>query len=153
MRTEVKHPNGRKIRSDSKYQEKFTKQLLSGIRFKEGLSIVELCRQWRVTVATYYSWIDKYADFKEAHEQGEVDFAAWWMKTYKDITTGDLKGNAGCAIFGVTNVKHINWSSKVDVNSTSTEQVKTLQIEVLPSKETRIIEHEPDLIEAKPSDE
>lgn len=149
MSKELRRPDGRKIRSDSKYEEKYAKQLASGIRYKKGLSIVELCRKWRISRTTYDNWVDTYEDFKHAHELGKMDYASWWHETFRGIATGEIKGNAGAAIFAMTNAEGINWSNKVDVNNTNEEKVQTINIKVLPKKETRIIEHETDKLEDK----
>lgn len=132
----------RAIRSDSAYEEKYAKQLASGIRYKKGLSIVELCRMWRISRSAYDNWVNTYADFKHAHELGKVDYAAWWHETFRGIATGEIKGNAGAAIFALTNVDNINWSNKVDVNNTSEEPVQTINIKVLPRNELKVIEHQ-----------
>lgn len=132
----------RKIRKDSAYDEKYAKQLASGIRYKNGLSIVELCRKWRISRATYDNWLNTYSDFKHAHELGKMDYASWWHETFRGIATGEIKGNAGAAIFAMTNAEGINWSNKVDVHNSGEEQVQTINIKVLPKKEVRVIEHD-----------
>ena len=131
----------RAIRSDSKYDEKYAKQLASGIRYTKGWSIVELCRKWRISRTTYNEWVETYADFKHAHELGKMDYASWWHETFRGIATGEIKGNAGAAIFAMTNDEGINWSNKVYVNNTNDEQVQTININVLPRKSTKILEH------------
>lgn len=142
MSKELRRPGGRKIRDDSKYEEKYAKELLNGIRYKKGYSIVELCRKWRIARGTYDKWVQTYADFKHAHELGKMDYASWWHETFRAIAKGDIKGNAGAAIFAMTNAEGIGWSNKVDVNNTHEEEVKTINIKVLPKKETRVIEHD-----------
>jgi len=139
--------DGSKIRSDTKYDEKYAKQLENGIRYKKGYSIVELCRIWRISKNTYYAWLENYPEFKTAHELGMMDYASWWAETFRGIATGDIKGNAGAAIFAMTNVEGINWSSKVDVNNTSDQPVNTINIKVLPRSEGRVIDQQPDLLE------
>lgn len=137
----------RAIRSDSKYDEKYAKQLASGIRYKKGLNKVDLCRMWRISSATYDNWVNTYEDFKHAHELGKMDYASYWHENFKGIALGEIKGNAGAAIFAMTNAEGINWSNKVDVNNTHEEQVQTINIKVLPRKEMNVIEHvlpEPD---------
>lgn len=137
----------RHIRKDCKYDEKYTKQLLNGIRYKKGYSIVELCRLWRISRETYNSWVETFSDFRHAHELGKIDYASWWHETFRGIATGEIKGNAGAAIFALTNVEQINWSNKVDVNQTGEEKVQTIEIKVLPRKEYQIIEHAlPDML-------
>lgn len=135
----------RAIRSDNKYDEKYAKQLASGIRYTKGLSIVELCRKWRISRTTYENWINTYEDFKHAHELGKMDYASYWHENFKGIALGEIKGNAGAAIFAMTNAEGINWSNKVDVHNTNEEQVQTINIKVLPRKEVNVIEHIPEL--------
>jgi hypothetical protein len=135
----------RTIRSDSKYDEKYAKQLAGGIRYAKGYSIVELCRKWRISRTTYDNWVDTYEDFKHAHELGKMDYASWWHETFRGIATGEIKGNAGAAIFAMTNAEGINWSNKVDVNSTVEEKINTINIKVLPRKEVNVVEHVPDI--------
>jgi hypothetical protein len=147
MSKELRRPDGRKIRSDNKYEEKYAKQLANGIRYKKGYSIVELCRKWRISRSTYDNWVATYQDFKEAHELGKMDYASWWHETFRGIAIGEIKGNAGAAIFAMTNAEGIAWSNKVDVNNTNDEKVQTINIKVLPKKEVKVIEHD-----SQPSD-
>lgn len=149
---ELRRPNGgRKIRSDSKYDEKYARQLAAGIRYKKGLSIVELCRKWRISRNTYDRWVDTFEDFKHAHELGKMDYASWWHETFRGIATGEIKGNAGAAIFAMTNAEGINWSSKVDVNNNHNEQIQTINIKVLPRNEVKLLEN--NIIDVEPEDQ
>lgn len=134
----------RKRRCDSKYNEKFTKQLRSGIRFKEGgLSVAELCQKWRISRDTFYDWIDTIPEFAEAYKLSKEDCAAWWHKQYRGIVTGDIKGHGGAAIFAMTNIEGINWASKVDVNTTSEQTIGAININILEAPK-RALEHKQD---------
>jgi hypothetical protein len=133
----------RKRRCDSKYDEKYIEQLRSGIRYKHGLSVIELCHRWRISETTFRRWLTEYPDFADAFEMSKADYAAYWHEINKASAKGEIKGNAGQIIFALTNVDGINWSNKVDVHNTSAEEVKRLVIEVLPTKQ-QVIEHIPD---------
>ena len=132
----------RKIRSDDKYEEKYTKQLLSGIRYKQKLSIAQLCHKWRISRTTYNNWIDRYPEFKEAAEVGQMDYEAYRWEVVDKLSTGELKGNAGAAIFGLENsATSTNYGKNVNVHNTHEEKVETINIKVLPSKnDTKYIE-------------
>lgn len=133
----------RKIRKDCDYDEKYAKELASGIRYKEKLSIPQLCRRWRVSRTTYYNWIDKFKDFKEAHEVGQMDYASHLHEKLEMMIDGDLKGNAGCMIFALENADGVQYGRNVNINNTHEEKVQTINIKVLPQKDqARIIEHE-----------
>lgn len=137
------------LREDCKYDVKFTKQLLNGIRYKHGLSIIELCRKWRICRQTYYNWCENYEEFAYAAKMGELDYASWYHEHFKKILTGEIKGNAGCAIFAMTNIEGINWASKVSVNNSKDEQISTINITILDAPKTAL-EHKPsDAIEGQ----
>ncbi len=136
-----------KRRCDSKYRDKFTAELKSGIRYAEGLSVMELCRRWRISSDTFYDWIDTIPQFAAAYKLSKADYASWWHENFKGIATGEIKGNAGCAIFAMTNIEGINWSNKVDVHSTSDEEVKKITIELLPTRQMALEHIEGNVIE------
>lgn len=133
----------RKIRKDDKYDEKYTKQLLSGIRYKQKLSVAQLCHKWRISNKTYDNWKERYPEFKEAAEIAQMDYEAYRWEVVDKLSTGELKGNAGAAIFGLENSSaSTNYGKNVNVHNTHEEKVETINIKVLPSSQ------EPKQIEA-----
>lgn len=144
----------RKIRSDNGYDEKYAKQLKNGLRYKEKLSIPQLCRKWRISSKTYYNWIETYADFREAAEIGQMDFEAYRWEILDKLSTGELKGNAGAAVFGLENSNRSqDYGKNVNVHNTHEEKIETIKIEILPRKELNIIEHEVHKIENMSDDD
>ncbi len=138
----VRPKRRRKRRCDSKYNEKFTKQLRSGIRYKEGgLSVVELCSRWRISRDTFYDWLDTIPEFAEAYKLSQADAAAWWHKQYRGIVTGEIKGHGGAAIFAMTNIEGIGWASKVDVNTSSEQTIGAININILEAPK-RLLEQQ-----------
>ncbi len=131
----------KRLRKDTKYRREFSRYLLSGARFKEGLSVAELCSKWRISTNTFQDWLKSIPEFERAYTISKADIAAYWHKTYRDITTGDLKGNAGCAIFAMTNIEGINWASKVDVNTTNEQSIGTININILEAP-VRALKHD-----------
>ncbi len=134
----IKRKRQRKPRCDSKYDEKYTKQLKSGIRYTEGLSQAELCHRWRICDTTFLKWCEAHPEFKEAYELSKMDYAAYWQDINKKVATGEMKGNAGCVIFALTNIEKIRWSTRVDVHNTSDEEVKKITIELLPGRKAAL---------------
>jgi len=61
---------------------KYTRQLASNLpeMFSEGQSVAEVCLELRISRATYYLWIDRYARFKRAHEEAQFVSEAWWSR-------------------------------------------------------------------------
>ena len=136
----------KRIRKDTKYRREFAHQLMSGIRYKQGLSVVELCHKWRISRSTFNDWIESIPEFAKAYELSKSDYATYWHENFKGILTGEIKGNASCAIFAMTNIEQISWASKVDVHTTTEEEVKKITIELLPGRQLAI-EHQSDDIE------
>lgn len=143
-----KGQRAKRIRIDTKYKREFAHQLASGIRYREGLSVVELCRKWRISRTTFQDWVDSIPEFASAYELSKPDYASFWHENFKGILTGELKGNAGCAIFAMTNIEQINWASKVDVHNTSEEEVKKITIQLLPGRQATI-EHQDNIEDAE----
>lgn len=140
----------RKIRSDDRYDEKYAKQLRNGLRYKERLSVPQLCRKWRISNTTYNNWISKYEDFKEAAGIGQMDYDAYRWEVVDKLANGEIKGNAGAAIFGLENSSAANsYGKNVNINNSYEEQIQTINIKVLPRNETKIIEHNTDMLPDK----
>lgn len=134
----------RKRRCDSKYDEKFAKQLKSGIRYKKGYTIVELCHKWRISISTYTRWVEKYPDFAEAHEIGKVDHAAFWHEKHRGITLGEIKGHGGQAQLVMANTELINWSTKAEVVKKEEESFGSITINIIPAPERLAVSKLPD---------
>lgn len=140
---------GRKKRHGNvKYDAKYARELEDGIRFY-GYSVVELCQKWKINKHTYYRWIDTYPQFKAAHEQGKVDYEAFWQKQARKAALGELKGvNAAMMQFTLKNVDSENWKDRVE-HVVEDKAVRRIEIEILPSHNQ--LEHkEPEkIIESK----
>lgn len=145
----------KKIHGNSKYKRKYAKELMGyidkeghevpGMRYN-GMSVVEICQKWKINKATYYSWIEKYPDFKEAHEHGQVDNASYWQKLARMGASGQVKVNSGMMQFVLQNVDPDNW--KQSDTETETKQLQKIEIEILDNRPA--IEHkEKDVLEAE----
>lgn len=122
-----------------KYKTKYAKALKNGAR-RDGMSIDELCQVWGVSRTAYYNWCAEYPEFAAADEIGNRDAMAWLHKLNRDVMSGKVKGNAGTIIFAMKNLA--GWKDKSEVSTTTTEAVRTININVLPPKDdTLVIEH------------
>lgn len=139
--TPIRRRRPRKRRCDTKYKEKYTSELIGGIRYIEGLNKIELCHRWRVSETTIDNWLETIPEFKEAYELGKVDYAAYWHEINKKVASGELKGNAACVVFALTNIEKIRWSSRVEVNSKSEQSIGAININILPAPK-RALEHQ-----------
>jgi transposase-like protein len=129
----------------AKYKPRFIRDLEIGIRYDVYMSIDALCRKWKIGRTTYYNWIKKYPEFAEAHELGERDFSAAYHAAVMDVATGKAKGNAGLLALGASHI--LGWSTKSETTVTKDEEIRTININVLPSKEdARVIEHTPNRV-------
>ena len=129
----------------AKYKKKFAKQLKNGLRSDKKMSIPRVCILWGITPRTYYSWIDKHPEFGEAHEMGERDYQAEMLDLIVEVAAGERKGNAGNCQLIAKNV--LGWSDRVELHKTQDEEIRTININVLPSKSAEplmgeIIEHD-----------
>lgn len=121
----------KKRRCDSKYKDKYTKELKSGIRYKEGLSKIELCHRWRISDNTFDDWLVTIPEFREAYQLSKSDYAAYWHEINKKVAKGEIKGNPACVVFALTNIEKIHWSSRVEVNSKSEQSIGAININIL----------------------
>ena len=126
---------------DTKYKKKFTKQLLGtdkepGIRYT-GLSIVEVCQQWRISKMTYYAWVKEHEDFAEAHEVGKLDVAAYWQRQARAAANGEFKANSGMMIFALKNVDPDNWQDKTVKETILPERLEVV-IKTFPTEQRSI---------------
>jgi len=125
-----------------KYRKEFCDELYGGLRC-DGFSVPEVCARWGIAPKTYYSWVKTKPAFKEAHEFGVRDAAAWWYQLTRKAATGEVKANAGIICFALKNIEGIGWSDKVEVQQTIEENVNLVNIKMLPTHdEMRTIEHD-----------
>ena len=130
--------------SKDKYRPRFARMLSAGMFDDKGrpLSVAGCCLFWKVAKDTYYAWINKYPKFAAAAEQAKLIRAIWWENLNSDVASGEKRGNSGLIQFALKNIDGINWADKVDVNNHFDDEVKTIQIEMLPTRIQRVIEHD-----------
>lgn len=134
-----------RIKGD-KYNRKYCKQLKRGL-CKDGMAVEEVCQQWDINPKTWYRWCEIHPEFKEAAEYAKRDRLCYWHKLFRAVASGEVKGNAGTLCFAMKNVEGIGYQDKVEVTSANVEQIKTININVLPApvpqlEHMTIIEHE-----------
>lgn len=132
-----------------KYNRKYCKQLVRGL-CKEGMSEEEICQLWDINPKTFKRWQEIHPEFKEAAEIARRDRLCYWHKLFRDVASGKVKGNAGTLCFAMKNVEGIGYQDKVEVRNTADDQVKQINISILPPPQKQlpenitIIEHEAD---------
>lgn len=140
----------------SKYKKKFVKELLNGIRNDCYMSIENLCQRWNITDTSYYNWLEKYPEFKEAARQAEMDYAAATHRFIMDVGHGKIKGHGGVVALTAKNI--LGWKDKTETTIEKKESVSAITINVLPSKDdVKVIEHieepvESNILEFKPEE-
>lgn len=128
---EIRRRRPRKRRLDTKYKDKYTNDLIGGIRYIDGLSKIELCHRWRICETTFDNWCDTIPEFAQAYELSKSDYAAYWHEINKKVASGKVKGNAACVVFALTNIEKIRWSSRVEVNNKTEQTIGAININIL----------------------
>ncbi len=137
----------RKRRSDSLYHKKYSTQLINGLR-RDGSSVEKVCQMWGIVPTTYYKWIDNHPDFAEAHEHGKRDNMIWWQEVGQAGITGQFKLNAAAYNFTMSNLH--GWNTKVVTETNASDEIRTININVLPSREQNVLKHLPEVIDVEP---
>lgn len=115
-----------------KYRPRYAKQLLEGM-CDDGKSILKCCKVWGVSPTAWYHWIEKYPQFKYAVEIAARDRAIYWEDNFEAIASGRKKGNAGCSIFAMKNIKEIGWKENPDIVETKDTTIHRIEIVTLPA--------------------
>lgn len=114
----------------TKYKKKYARELMSGIRYYEGLSIEKLCWRWGITTATYNRWRNEYTSFQEACEYGDRDFKIYWYEKVEQGVDQGKAANGALLKFVATNV--LGWSDKKEVKHEGQQQrIGTINITML----------------------
>ena len=72
--------------------------------FSEGESVVQVCVKLDITKRTFYDWVDKYPEFRDAYEKGREISEDWWINTGKQGMRGQITSfNAAIWIFNMKN--------------------------------------------------
>lgn len=116
----------------STYKKKYAKDLLNGMRAHPKASIERCCQEWGIVRSTYYTWLDKYPEFKAAHEVGERDYQIAFHDLMVDNATGEVKGNAGVLALMAKNI--LKWSDKVEVENTGPGVVNKIEVDVIRTR-------------------
>lgn len=113
----------------SLYKKKYAKDLINGMRQHPKASIERCCQAWGIVRSTYYTWLDKYPEFKAAHEIGERDYQIAFHDLMVDNATGEVRGNAGVLALMAKNI--LKWSDKVEVETTGPSVVSRIEVDVI----------------------
>ncbi len=132
-------PKKRKRRIDCKYRPKYARELREGLR-EDGKSVPEVCKLWGISYDNYNKWKQTIPSFAKAVDIGEIDYQAWWAKTYRQAACGEIEGNAGLLKYAATNV--LGWAEKSEINSHHEEEIRIIEITQIEPPQTRIIEHQ-----------
>ena len=122
-------PVGRPCKYDPSYCEKLIDLMANGALDCECFAY------WNVNKSTFYDWINKYPDFREAHEQGLPKCEAWWIDWGKKGMRGEVKGFSFNAWIAFMNNK-FKWAKNAmqDQQSTTTNNISINNMNVLQHK-------------------
>lgn len=86
--------------------------------FSEGQDVSVILVELGIARSTFYKWIKKYPEFKEAYEMGREHSKAYCTEIGWDLVHGKIKkGNTAAWIFMMKN--KFNWQDKVEVDTAS----------------------------------
>jgi len=72
--------------------------------FENGESVAEVAQELGVSRMTFYRWVDKHKEFREAYEEGLFRSEAWWLRLGRAGAAGQIRGaNATMWIFNMKN--------------------------------------------------
>lgn len=146
-------PTHIKRNGNSKYHRKYATQLRNGLR-RDGSSIEKVCQGWGIVPNTYHKWCDTHPEFAEAHEYGKCDNMIWWQEVGQKGIQGEFKLNAAAYNFTMSNLH--GWNTKVVTETNAADEVRTININVLPSREQNVLKHLPNkdnIIDVEPEKE
>lgn len=52
-----------------------------------GLSVSEVCKKWWVGRRTFYEWLERYAEFRDAYERAKTFNLGWWEENGRENLT------------------------------------------------------------------
>lgn len=126
----------------TKYKKKYAKELLDGIRYKEGLSIEKLCWRWGITEKTYHNWRAEYKSFDEAAEHGERDFKVYWYDKLVQGVADGKASNGALLKFCAQNV--LGWTDKKQIQQDTPTHIGTITINQITPPNRDYLEHKED---------
>src|SRR5579872_2348413 len=111
------------------YSNYYTEQLKNGMRL-EGKTDIECCLEWGILYTEYKEWVRLIPEFAEAHEIGEMQYAAFWHNEAKKLAT---KGNAAVLVAAMRNLTIKNWVDKREVEEQAEQPISAIEINILPA--------------------
>lgn len=111
------------------YASTYAEQLKRGMRL-DGKTDVECCLEWGILYTEYKEWVRTIPEFTEAHEIGEMQYAAFWHNEAKKLAT---KGNATVLVAAMRNLTVKNWVDKREVAEEQEQPIAAIEINILPA--------------------
>lgn len=65
----------------------------------QGMTKAEMALKLDITKDTLYRWIKEHPEFSDAMKRAEQGMERWFANTFREMSTGDNKGNVTAAIF------------------------------------------------------
>ena len=109
-----------------KYKKEYAEDLPE--MFKNGESVAEVVAILGVWRSTFYEWVNKYPEFKEAYEHGKTLSEAWWAKLGRQGASCEKQINPAVWIFNMK--AKFDWSDKGD-NENNEDDDHVTKVEIV----------------------
>ncbi len=118
------------------YKPKFAKMLKDGMRKDHRMSIEKCCQEFGCSTKSFQNWRDDIKEFREACEIADIDYKVACMDMGWDLIEGKRKGDAKTyqLFMGV----FFGMSSKIESTVKHEEQIKTININVVPGRQKEL---------------
>jgi transposase len=93
---------------DNKYKPEYAKMLPD--MFANGEDVAEVAVELGISRQTFYVWVRKHPEFKEAYEMGKLRSEAWWCKLGREGSEGARNIQPAVWVFNMKN--KFDWNDK-----------------------------------------
>ena len=120
------------MKENNKYKSEYADRLPE--MFKDGESIAEIAKEFKICRATFYNWVRDNPDFKEAYAMGKTYSEAWWMKIGRGGAVGKIDINPSVWLANMRNRFDWDKPDKADANSQEDQKDIKITIEIEDGK-------------------
>lgn len=97
----------------SRYKPEFAAQLPD--LMAHGEAAVEVMAHFGITKPTFYQWLEKYPEFREAYDLARVKSEAWWTQLGRKGASCEVAIQPGVWLMNMKN--RFKWKDRHDVTS------------------------------------
>lgn len=94
----------------------------------KGYTNAQVFREWNIHKDTFYDWINKHPQFREAYKAGLDRWEAWLMDQFQAMIKGDITAKHAFNSVAMLANNKLNWKNKQEEGTTNNINIGNINV-------------------------